>query len=82
MGVNLAIIKQFYFKEQVGKRRHWFNDLFLPALGFIFCLWIWWNLQRPAKVVGGIWFVLGILYQAITTNGFRKEPVPIEFSES
>jgi amino acid transporter len=82
MGVNLAIIKQFYFKEQVGQRRHWFNDLFLPALGFIFCLWIWWNLQRPAKVVGGIWFVLGILYQAITTNGFRKEPVPIEFSES
>lgn len=82
MGVNLAIIKQFYFKERVGKRRHWFNDLFLPGLGFVFCFWIWWNLQRPAKVVGGIWFVIGILYQAITTNGFRKEPVPIEFSES
>ena len=82
MGVNLATIKQFYFKEQVGKRRHWFNDLFLPALGFIFCFWIWWNLQRPAKVVGGIWFVLGILYQGIMTNGFRKEPVPVEFSES
>jgi putrescine importer len=82
MGVNLAIIKQFCFRGRVGKARDWFNDLFLPALGFMFCFWIWWSLPRPAKVVGGIWFAIGILSQAIMTNGFRLEPVPIEFSDS
>lgn len=82
MGVNLAIIKQFYFRGRVGKERHWLQDLFLPALGFLFCFWIWWSLPHPAKVVGGIWFAIGILYEAVMTRGFRREPASIEFSDT
>jgi putrescine importer len=82
MGVNLAVIKQFYFTNRPGKRRNWFKDVLLPALGFIFCFWIWWSLPRPAKVVGGIWFVLGISYLAVMTQGFRRKPESIEFSDS
>jgi len=80
MGVNLAVIRQFYFGA-ARKSRKFLTDAALPALGFLFCLWIWWSLPRPAKIVGGIWFVAGVIYQAVMTRGFRKTPVTLEFEE-
>jgi putrescine importer len=82
MGVNLATIRQFYFVGQPGRKRHWLTDAALPLFGFLFCLWIWWGLQRPAKIAGGIWFALGLVYAAIKTRGFRLQPVMIDFRES
>jgi len=82
MGVNLAAARHFYFRAPLRKDRRILKDLVLPGSGFLFCLWIWWNLPRPAKVVGGIWFVGGFLYDAILTRGFREKPAMIDFSES
>lgn len=82
MGVNLATIQQCYFVGRPGHKRRWFTDLCLPLFGFLFCLWIWWGLRTPAKVVGGIWFAIGLTYAAIKTRGFRRRPVMIDFSES
>ena len=82
MGVNLAAARHFYFRAPLRKDRRILKDLVLPGSGFLFCLWIWWNLPRPAKVVGGIGFVGGFLYDAILTRGFREKPAMIDFSES
>jgi amino acid transporter len=82
MGVNLATIQQYYFVGVPGHKRRWFTDLCLPLFGFLFCLWIWWGLRTPAKVVGGIWFAIGLTYAAIKTRGFRTAPVMIDFRES
>lgn len=82
MGVNLATIRQFYFIGQPGRKRHLLTDMLLPLFGFLFCAWIWWGLRTPAKVVGGIWFALGLTYAAIQTRGFRRQPVMIDFRET
>ena len=82
MGVNLAAIQQYYFVGVPGHKRRWLTDLCLPLFGFLFCLWIWWGLRTPAKVVGGIWFAIGLTYAAIKTRGFRTAPVMIDFRES
>lgn len=82
MGVNLAAIQQYYFVGVPGHKPRWFTDLCLPLFGFLFCLWIWWGLRTPAKVVGGIWFAIGLTYAAIKTRGFRIAPVMIDFRES
>jgi len=82
MGVNLAAIQQYYFAGVPGHKRRWLTDLCLPLFGFLFCLWIWWGLRTPAKVVGGIWFAIGLTYTAIKTRGFRTAPVMIDFRES
>ena len=81
MGVNLATIRVYWFRSPPGYRRRWLADIALPALGFLFCFWIWWNLRVPAKVVGGIWFALGVAYAALKTGGFRRSPVMLDFSE-
>jgi amino acid transporter len=82
MGVNLATFWQFAIVQQPGRRRRWFADVVMPLIGFVFCLWIWLGLKLPAKIVGGIWFIAGLIYCAIKTRGFRERPVMIDFSES
>ena len=81
MGVNAAAIRTYWFNPPPGYRRQWLTDVVVPALGLLFCLWIWSSLPTPAQVVGGIWFAMGLLYAAILTRGFRRRPVMLDFSE-
>ncbi len=62
MGVNAAAIARYYFREP-GKRNFW-SDFLPPALGFAICLFIWLNLETPAKLWGGTWMVIGLAYLA------------------
>ncbi len=73
MGVNLAVIWQFWVRGAQGRRREFFADVVLPAGGFLFCTAIWWGLAAPAKIAGGIWFIIGVFVLAVRTRGFRQE---------
>src|SRR5580698_9461078 len=44
MGVNAAAFYQFGILQRAGKRNI-LIDIVLPAIGFIFCSVIWWNLN-------------------------------------
>lgn len=72
MGVNLAVIWQFWVRRAEGHKRIFFADVILPAGGFIFCTVIWLGLGAPAKIAGGIWFVIGLFILAKHTRGFRQ----------
>lgn len=63
-------------------RRRLLADTILPLGGFVFCFLIWLNLNHVAKTVGFIWFVIGVMYVAVKTRGFRAAPVMIDFSDS
>ena len=80
MGVNLAAIRQLYFKSP-KKQRNLFRDLLIPGAGFIFCLWIWVSLPNSPKLLGGIWIFIGIIYLSLSTNWFKKQPVVLDFKD-
>jgi putrescine importer len=82
MGVNLATFWQFSVARPQGYQRKVMKDIILPLIGFAFCLLIWWNLNSLAKIVGGIWFAIGLLYVGVKTRGFRAAPVMIDFREA
>ncbi len=82
MGVNLATFWQFTILRRPDYKRRIIADAFLPAIGFLFCSLIWWNLNSLAKTIGGIWFAVGVLYLAIATGGFRRAPATIDFKDS
>jgi putrescine importer len=82
MGVNFSTFWQFGVRMASGRRPRIFADIVLPLFGFAFCLWIWLNLSTVAKIVGGGWFVVGIVYVAIKTRGFKEKPLMIDFTES
>jgi amino acid transporter len=73
MGVNLAVIRHFWFEKPPGSSRRFVPDALLPFGGFLFCGAIWWGLGLPAKIAGGIWFLIGVAILAIHTGGFRKK---------
>jgi amino acid transporter len=81
MGVNLACLKHYYFQRRGAGKRSWVIDALVPTLGFLFCLAIWLNLPLPAKVVGGLWLLGGVTYDAIRTRGFRTPPAMLDFTE-
>ena len=72
MGVNMAVVWQFWVRRAEGQRREIFADIVLPGLGFVFCTIIWLGLGAPAKIAGGIWFVIGVFVLAVHTKGFRE----------
>jgi putrescine importer len=49
-----------------------------PLAGFTICFFLWKNLSWKAWIVGGIWMVLGIVFGAIKTRGFRGDLVDFE----
>ncbi|HKW88613.1 MAG TPA: APC family permease [Candidatus Acidoferrales bacterium] len=75
MGVNASAFVRFFLREE--KKRP--SNLFPPVLGFFICLFIWLHLGRPAMIVGGIWMLVGIVYGAIKTRGFRGDLVQFSF---
>ncbi len=80
LGVNLAVMREFFFRPPAGHQRNFLLDFMVPGLAFLFCLWIWISLPAKAKIVGGIWCAVGIVYMAIKTRGFRKEPVMVDLN--
>jgi putrescine importer len=81
IGVNFACFWQFSIHRPAGQPLRVFRDAVLPLLGFVACAIIWWKLPHLAKIVGGIWFAIGILYVGYKTNWFRSAPVMIDFSD-
>jgi amino acid transporter len=82
MGVNLSTFWQFGIRRATGRPVNLLGDVLLPLFGFGFCGWIWLNLHIVAKIVGGVWLVIGTIYLGFKTHGFREKPVTIDFTES
>jgi len=68
MGVNAASFVRYFLRAQEKKPSH----LLVPVIGFVVCAFIWWNLSRPAQILGTVWVALGLIYGYIKTNGFRE----------
>ena len=74
MGVNAAAFVHNW--RQTSSRSP--GGFIVPALGFLICAFIWYNLSNKALVLGTVWMVAGITYGAIRTRGFRAELVTFE----
>jgi len=81
MGVNIATFRQFLFLRPPGEIRNYMVDAVLPLLGFLVCFFIWISLPTPAKVMGGIWLLTGLIYLFIMTRGFKQKPVLLDFKD-
>ncbi|MGA2258072.1 MAG: APC family permease, partial [Thermoguttaceae bacterium] len=73
MGVNLSALVRYYVR---GNKKNLLN-LLLPLVGFLICLYLWYNLLPMAQIVGLSWLATGFLYGAWKTNWFHHK---IEFT--
>jgi len=68
MGVNAAAFVRYFWR---AAEKRWTNLVF-PLAGFAICFFIWLHLSRPAKIAGGVWILVGIIYGAVKTRGFQS----------
>lgn len=72
MGVNLACFVHYALRP-----RRWLTGI-APLVGCAVCLLLWLNLRPVALIVGSIWLILGVLYGAWKTGGFRRNLIQFE----
>jgi len=82
MNVNLAAFWQFAFVRPHKSKARTIVDSSLSLFGAVFCGIMWWNLDNVARIVGGIWFLIGIIYFAFATRGFSTPPQMTGFGAS
>ncbi len=55
--------------------------LAVPAAGAVCDLFLLWNLDGNAKLLGIVWLAVGVVYLAYLTRFFRLAPPEMEFAE-
>jgi putrescine importer len=73
--VNLAVIKHYFFERRQRGAGGVLSNLVLPGAGLLVTVWLWTSLSSLALIVGITWCVLGIVWVAVITRGFRR-PTP------
>ncbi|MDD6310951.1 MAG: APC family permease [Firmicutes bacterium] len=72
--VNISVICEYFIKQNKRSGADIFKYLIFPILGIALCLYMLVHLDMFSIILGCIWVVLGIIYLAILTKGFKAEP--------
>lgn len=70
--VNVCVFAHYFIKEK--KRKGVFNIcsyVIAPVIGALVCIFIWVNLDATALILGSCWTVIGFVYLAVATKGFK-----------
>ena len=67
MGVNAAAFMHFFWRSE----RKSVVEFVPPALGFVVCFLLWWNVSGQSRILGAVWIGIGIAFGAWKTRGFR-----------
>lgn len=80
--VNLSVIFHYYLKAERRGLREGVLFLLFPLIGLLADLWLMVSLDHLAIWLGATWLVLGVIYLAVITGGFREQPPEMHFEEA
>ncbi|NLG03926.1 MAG: APC family permease [Clostridia bacterium] len=81
ISVNISVIILYYVKKKERGAKAILKWLIIPICGAVICLLIWLSLAFMAKIVGTIWMIIGLIYLAIQTKGFKKLPPELDLDQ-
>jgi putrescine importer len=89
--LNLSVIWLYYVKKQghsplkLGDQPNWMPSglghlryTLLPFIGFLIILAIFISMDKLALILGTCWLIIGIIFLAIKTKGFKKLPPKLD----
>ena len=72
--LHLSVINHFLIRERSGD---WLRHFIFPLLGLCIIVYVLYQMDRAAKVLGLAWMVIGILYYLLLTLWIKK-PVALK----
>ena len=79
--VNVSVIALYLKRDQQVRPLGLLVGLVVPALAAVCDLFLLWNLDEHAKVLGLIWLAVGVAYLAYLTRFFQVAPPEMDFAE-
>jgi len=80
ISVNIAVIAYYFIKGKQRTVKGTILYLVIPGIGAVLDFWLLLNLDIHSKVLGSIWFCLGLVYLAFLTKGFKEKPPEMDLS--
>jgi len=70
--VNLSVVRHFFIRKEQRSGRAVWTYLIFPLLGALVSTYVWLSLTLKAQFAGFAWLIIGIVYLAVLTRGFRR----------
>ncbi|MBV4485302.1 APC family permease [Pseudomonas sp. SWRI153] len=80
--VNLSVIFHYWIGGEKKGLRELLLFLICPLIGLIADLWLMVSLDHLAVWLGLSWLAIGVVYLAVLTSGFRRQPPEMDFQEA
>lgn len=73
MAVNFSALSHCFMHLRQRSAFGVWTNLACPVLVFVICFYIWLSISPLAMRVGALWTVVGIVYLAVQTSGFKRK---------
>ncbi|WP_223542188.1 APC family permease [Pseudomonas sp. BF-RE-26] len=80
--VNLSVIFHYWIGGENKGLREFVLFLLFPFIGLAADLWLMVSLDHLAIYLGLSWLAIGVMYLAVLTGGFRRQPPEMDFQEA
>ncbi|MBK5356375.1 APC family permease [Pseudomonas sp. TH41] len=80
--VNLSVIFHYWIGGEKKGLRDLVLFLIFPFIGLAADLWLMVSLDHLAIYLGLSWLAIGVVYLAVLTGGFRRQPPEMDFQEA
>jgi amino acid transporter len=72
--LHLSVINHYFYRQRSGD---WLRHIVFPLMGLAIIVYVLYEMDRAAKILGAWWIVIGVLYYLILA--FRsKKPIALE----
>jgi amino acid transporter len=76
--LHLSVINHYFVRQRSGD---WLRHLICPLTGLLIILYVLYEMDRTAKILGACWIAIGVLYYVILALRDKK-PVSLEIAPS
>ncbi|WP_336355352.1 APC family permease [Pseudomonas granadensis] len=80
--VNLSVIFHYWIGGDKKGLRELVLFLLFPFIGLAADVWLMVSLDHLAVYLGLSWLAIGVVYLAVLTGGFRRQPPELDFQEA
>jgi amino acid transporter len=72
--LHLSVINHYFFRRHSGD---WLRHIVVPLTGLAIIIYVLYEMERAAKVLGACWIAIGVIYYVVMTLR-SKRPVALQ----